>query len=219
MTQLEAWMNCSVSNLSRSQNSTKFLAQIRGPDWHFITIYNLTVAILSFMANGTVMMTFLLKSSLRKPFNVYLINLVTANFLFACMASPVSLLNNLFSGWWLSQTYCSVGLYSQRILEAAVRMSHALITINRIWAIFWPFSYRVNHSGKTACLVCLAGLSYILVNLLPGLILDSMYYRPPLLINKCEFNGRAQWSFVLATQFSVYNLTTLVVVGSYPIIW
>ena len=105
------------------------------------------------------------------------------------------------------------------MLEAGIRVCHTLITINRIWAVIWPHSYRQNHNTWTACLICVGGWVYVHVNLLPGYVLDILYYRLPLVVNTCYLNTDAQWQWLLAMQVLVYAMALFIMVGSYPIIW
>ena len=94
-----------------SNASVDPMTTIVGPTWTFVPTYYIVVASASFLTNGTVMMAFFLKPSLRTPFNIYLMNLVTANFVYACLESPADIINNLYSGWWLGSAYCSVYQY------------------------------------------------------------------------------------------------------------
>lgn len=195
----------------------------RGPDWGFVAIYNLIVTIVSFLANGSVMALLLVNPSLRTPFNIYLMNLVSANFVFACVVSPAAIINNLYSGWWLALGYCSFLIYCQKVLESGIRVLHSLITLNRVWAIFWPLSYRRHHKVRTVYQICAFAWLFVLANVLPGLLLDYSYYRLPTVINgtavPCGLNTRAQWSWVLTTQLEFSDLTTLVMIVAYPVIW
>ncbi|OQV23701.1 hypothetical protein BV898_02437 [Hypsibius exemplaris] len=200
-------------------NTTDNGDQVTGPTWAFVPAYYVVIASLSFLTNGAVMAIFFSNPSLRTPFNIYLINLVTANFLYACIESPADIINNLYSGWWLGSAYCSVYQYGTYMLEAGIRVCHTLITVNRLWAVIWPHSYQQNHRKWTAYLICLGGWVYVHLNLLPGYILDILYYRLPLLVNTCYLNTDAQWQWLLAMQVLVYGMALFVMVGSYPVIW
>jgi 7 transmembrane receptor (rhodopsin family) len=124
-----------------------------------------------------------------------------------------------FLGWFLGSGYCSVLIFALYIFEAGIRNCHTLISINRIWAVFWPHSYRQYHKKRVACLLCLAGWLEVQFIILPGFILDALYYRSPLIVNPCFLNAMVQWDWSVAIQFTVYNMGLYLMWLSYPIIW
>ncbi|OQV24622.1 hypothetical protein BV898_01681 [Hypsibius exemplaris] len=195
------------------------LALIKGPNWSPIPAFFMVVCMLALASNGAVMVAFMTQRSLRTPFNVYLMNLVTANFLHAAIENPAEIVNELYSGWWLGDGYCTLFIYSKYLIKPWVCSSHALITTNRIWAILWPHSYRQTHSRRVAFLVCFGGFLYVHIIDLPGFILDLLYYRLPLVTHVCFLNYNAQPEWSLAAQLLCYDIFLFVVLFAYPIIW
>ncbi|OQV11952.1 hypothetical protein BV898_13747 [Hypsibius exemplaris] len=165
------------------------------------------------------MLAFILRSHLRTSFNIYLMNLATANFLYALIQNPPDVINHLYNGWFLGSFYCSVLIFGLYIFEAGIRNCHILISLNRIWAVFWPHSYRTYHKKRVACLLCLAGWVEVQFIILPGYILDAMYYRSTAIGASCGLNAMAQWEWSVAIQFTVYNMGLYLMWISYPIIW
>ena len=105
-----------------------------GPTWNLVEEFYAAVSVIAFLTNGAVLLLFCVNASLRRPFNIYIINLIGTNFLYSFIHSPAEIINNLYSGWWLSAEYCSVYIYANWVLEAAIRNCHVLITLNRVWA-------------------------------------------------------------------------------------
>ena len=116
--------------------------------------------------------------------------------------------------------YCSVMIFGLYLLEAGIQNCHILIAINRIWAVFWPFSYRTHHRKRTAVLFCCLGWLEMLAWLLPGYILDAAYYRSdPLSTGGCYLNIPAQWNWAAVVQFLTYDMGLIQMWLAYPMIW
>lgn len=110
-------------------------------------------------------------------------------------------------------------LFGTWVMDAAMRNCHVLITVNRIWAVFWPQSYCTVHSRSVAGAICLAVWVTVLVLILPGYLLDALYYREPLVIHPCRLNAEAQWAWAAVMQFLVFDLCELVMLAAYPVVW
>ena len=107
---------------------------VAGPFWSFLPVFYMIVAVGSFTANGALLLLFWRSPHLRTPFSVYVINLLCANLLYAVMRSPAEIFNDLNSGWWLSDAYCTFYIYCDWVWELGIRYCHVIITVNRLWA-------------------------------------------------------------------------------------
>ncbi|OQV20544.1 hypothetical protein BV898_05588 [Hypsibius exemplaris] len=191
---------------------------ISEPKWDFMAGFYITAIILTLPTNGTVLSAFFSRRSLRTPFNIYLMNLLSANILNATLQNIPDLLNHLYPAFRLGDTYCSALVFSLYLFNAGVQNCHILIAVNRIWAVFWPYSYRHSHTKRVALVMCLAGWVEVSVLVLPSLVLDTMYYRTDT-ANGCNFNIAAQWGWSTVLQFLVYNMGLYVMWIAYPLIW
>ncbi|OQV20543.1 hypothetical protein BV898_05587 [Hypsibius exemplaris] len=209
-------------NTTRNASTSNRTAQpfsINGPNWDFMGGFYVVIIILALFTNGPVLVAFFSRRNLWTPFNVYLMNLLSANILNVVLQNIPDLFNHLYSGWWLGDGYCSVLVFGLYFLNAGVQNCHILIAINRIWAVFWPYSYRHSHTKRVALLFCLAGWLEVSAMVLPGFILDILYYRTDPLKNGCSLNIEAQWMWSAVTQFLLYNMGLQVMWLAYPIIW
>ncbi|OWA52940.1 hypothetical protein BV898_17382 [Hypsibius exemplaris] len=206
-------------NESSSSSNNSYVELINGPNWDFMAAFYIITIILAVSTNATVLGAFLCRQSLRTPFNLYLINLLSANILRVVLETTPELLNHLYSGWWLGDGYCSVLVFGLYFTDAGVQNCHILIAINRIWAVCWPYSYRTTHTRRVALLMCLAGWAEVCAMVLPGFILDTVYYRADPVKNGCSLNIAAQWTWSVVVQFLLYNMGLEAMWVAYPIIW
>jgi hypothetical protein len=161
--------------------------------WTIMPVFSLLVFVFGCINNGGLLLLFVQDSSLRTPFNIYLINLLMANLACTLVVYPMDIINNLYSfAWFMGDTACTVYLYGCYVLEAGISTAHQLIAINRIWAVAHPISYRSHHSVKIAILLCLATWFYVHVVMIPGWIGDALYYRLPINTNGCLLNQQMQ---------------------------
>ena len=107
---------------------------VTGPSWNVFTVIHLNIAVCSVVLNGLVTLLFLRAPQLRTPFNIYLLNLIAANFIDRIVVDPGNILEGIYSGWWLGEAYCSVYIFGVNVLGPGVQNSHALIAVNRLWA-------------------------------------------------------------------------------------
>ncbi|XP_055349649.1 muscarinic acetylcholine receptor gar-3-like [Paramacrobiotus metropolitanus] len=151
---------------------------------------------------------------------MYLINLILANFLHFITAAPLDLSTTLMGNWPLNYAACTFCLYAGYIINAAIPHSHMLVTLNRIWAVTFPVSYRHYHTGAMAASLCLAMWLYIHALLPPQLIRDALYYRFQQNVPFCWLNAEhpAQWRLVLFTEFWCYIVPQTVMFTGYPYI-
>ncbi|OQV17554.1 hypothetical protein BV898_08325 [Hypsibius exemplaris] len=186
--------------------------------WTFIPVCSLVLLVLLILTNGTVLYLFLRHSHLRTPFNIYLINLLTARVLTQLIQVPLYLAANLRPPHWsIGRPACTVYLYGF-FIQSGVCNAHGLISINRLWAVLRPISYRRLHTKRTACIICGIMWLYIHAITLPGFIADALYHRLPEEQHGCFLNKGPQLGWAYMHQFADFSLPVLVMVLAYPVI-
>ncbi|GAV02954.1 hypothetical protein RvY_13454 [Ramazzottius varieornatus] len=211
--------NSSQQNESFSHINGTFttVLPLRLQIWSAVPVFSLIIFIAATVANGFVLYLFARHRHLRTPFNIYVLNLVIATLIETLLQLPLYLINNLRPHWWLGSTACSIYLYGNTI-QGVMVCSHALITINRIWAVASPVTYRTHHKRKTAIVLCTAVWLYVQIFRLPYNLLDAVYYQRPVEIFGCFINKAAQPDLSIAQQVSVYIIPLAVIVCAYPYI-
>ena len=208
--------NVSAYNQSLFYDNANTSSVARGTIWSVVPVFSLIVLILATISNGLVLYLFIRHANLRTAFGVYVINLVVSNLIETWIQLPLYLINNLRSYWWIGTTACSIYLYGDT-LWAILFCSHALITINRIWAVAAPVSYRARHTKKVSVILCIAVWAYVHIIRLPYGILDALYYRISEQFG-CFINNASQVNLSIAQQLSVYTFPVAIVIFAYPYI-
>lgn len=137
----------------------------------------LALALTILTANSIVLAAFVKHRCLRTPFNVYLISLIGAGIGQSLFDLPFLVMSEFIPVWPLGEIGCNFYMYAKWIFPAAVRNTHSMISLNRVWALFWPLSYRRVHTKVLAIWLCIGTWTYVHAWLLPGLLLDDLYYR------------------------------------------
>lgn len=119
---------------------------------------------------------------------MYLLNLVVANLSFILLENVLELTVDIYSTWWTGSAACFIYLYGQYVASAGITHAHINITLNRIWAISLPVSYRNHHTKTVAVLICLVSWGWVHGYMMPGLILNVVYYQAPLETAGCQLN-------------------------------
>ena len=96
--------------------------------------------------------------------------------------------------------------------------AHALITVNRLWAVLYPVHYRENHTRRVAIILCTVMWVYVTAFKLAVLIPDALYYRRPEATFQCALNRLQQMPLITAHQIIVYDVPTLLMILAYPIV-
>ena len=165
-------LNVSSLNSTGAQPTSDF--QSLTAQWAALPKIFTVATTLSILFNCLLMLVFALDRNLHTPFNVYLINLLTANLLLSTIQNPLEIINNVYpTAFWPGPTVCTFYIYAQYVLQAGVSGAHILIAVNRTWAVLHPLSYRSIHSRWTAAALCAGMWVYIHVVLLPGVINDA----------------------------------------------
>ena len=104
------------------------------------------LAIAVLFCNAVVLSAFIKHHNLRTPFNTYLINLILADIAQSLFDLPFMVVSLFYAPWPLGQIGCNFSLYAKYAFSAAVRNTHSLISLNRLWAICLPISYKNYHT-------------------------------------------------------------------------
>lgn len=113
-------------------------------NWTSLPLFIMTDLCLNLILTAIVLSHFVGYRHLRTSFAVCLINLLIANSMSAVLRICPNVLANVLTKSWtaLGDPICSLSLYGNSTIGGGIMMSHALITANRIWALFAPLSYR-----------------------------------------------------------------------------
>ncbi|XP_055353829.1 delta-type opioid receptor-like [Paramacrobiotus metropolitanus] len=174
--------------------------------WPFDSIMTLTCSILMAILNSALAAIFLVKRDLRSAFASYLTALLLFNVLVS-IHGFLYVIKSQYPVYMRSHRLCDFRLYVSWVVTGIPLNLHVLITINRIWAIAFPMSYRNHHSPRLAWMLVAAVTVYVHVVCLPGVVLDGIYYRMP--VEKgCVINTLAQ---------PRWNQTAMLLIFEFPV--
>lgn len=187
-------------------------------NWGWLPVTSITMLITGFILNMVVLLRFLTDASLISPFNLLIANLLLANLSYFVIWGPLDFINNLYTVWWLGETWCSVYMYGIWVVSLVQMSSHPLIAINRLWAISFPMSYRRLHNNWFILLLCCG--AWLLAHLiaLPIVVVDAKYYRLPVETGGCTLNMEvpSQNAYAIGIE-CVCCLLELIVVLAFPV--
>ncbi|GAV01889.1 hypothetical protein RvY_12528 [Ramazzottius varieornatus] len=152
--------NVSISSLTTSSSSKDTSATT----WSTSACVTVFAIITGGLFNLSVLAIFTSRPTLRFSFGIYLINLLIIDCIIALVYAPFNLLEQLASQWLLGHNACVLRWYLAWVFEGNIILGHFLIAVNRVWAVVFPFSYRIHHSTKVAILLCVS--VWILLNIL-----------------------------------------------------
>lgn len=197
-------------------NATLLANLTNGPvsdSWGFRSLLTLATALLVILFNGPTLYCFLKDGRLRKqPFSVYLICLLITNLLLAIFGNPLDVIANTHSVWTFGTPWCIVYHYMLTVISACQINAHTLISLNRVWAVTFPFSYRRLHSRTVASLVCFCMYVYVHAIHLPIFTMKMSNLDLPLEIYGCYLQFRPP---ILINLFA-YALGLAVIIIAYP---
>ncbi|OWA50865.1 hypothetical protein BV898_15368 [Hypsibius exemplaris] len=228
---------CSVQS---DKNATTFLAFLNVtypknattdtntsvPVWTFSAFFYLVISIIGVIGNGFILLLIICNRRHRtSPFNFYVLNLLSANFLSSLVLYPMSVYyerNYHHPKWYFGIPSLSVYLYFQNVLAMGMVNTHAIMAANRVWAIIFPVSYRTHHSRKFAMLTCLVMWTY--VHIFDGGYMISavigLYYRLTLLkLSGCLSKPSPMvLAWAKTNNLVVFALPVLLVIVSFPVV-
>ncbi|XP_055348567.1 protein trapped in endoderm-1-like [Paramacrobiotus metropolitanus] len=187
-------------------------------DWNYAAVGRTTLCILQLLLNFSMLLVIIRQQTLRTAFSVYIIGLLSANIFYAACEYPLEILLALYSEWWMSRAACSFYLYQIWVFVAVPMHMHVLITINRLWALTFPLSYRNIHSSKVAGLLCIGNVVYVHILCFPLFLIDELYYRVPLERFGCSLDTVNLNVYANVVNMMAFNMPIIIVVCSYPFI-
>lgn len=116
------------------------------------TVPMITLSLVTLAANGTVLVMFAVRPSLRRGKNAYIASLAIADFLIGCYM-PLAALEELDVLEIYPGVGCRVYLTLRYSLLYVSLLSILFITLDRWWSIHYPFSYRTRHTRKLAAYI------------------------------------------------------------------
>ncbi|OQV17886.1 hypothetical protein BV898_08017 [Hypsibius exemplaris] len=185
--------------------------------WSYLPGLSLVICIIALASNGLVLWLFIRHEHLRTPFTTYIMNLLVVNLFNEIFQQPLTIISKLRTFSSLGTHFCTAFLYGSYVIHSLVYNSHFLITLNRIWAVAHPVSYRQYHTRKVALRTCLAFWMYIHLVMLPGFIQDAMFYRIPL-SQGCNIDKQKQYAWFVTEQLMLYDIPLASLILAYPTI-
>ncbi|GAV09555.1 hypothetical protein RvY_19068 [Ramazzottius varieornatus] len=173
------------------------------------------IAAFTLILNSTILIVFAIDSHIRTPFNIYILNLTFQDWTIAAFSMTGFVALAVSPGWPWGWAYCGVFLYLDWATSACGLYSVALISLDRLWALFWPIHYRQRRNGaRTSALICLGTWTYIQVVIAPCIAMDRFLYgfRDPRI---CAANQNAQPMYNSILGFSMYMIPLMIVFFSY----
>lgn len=178
--------------------------------WEMVLVAETISVSLIVFFNSFVLLIYTVHSHLRTPFAVYIMLLLLSNISYSVVRGALDVINGVSQSWWTGWGSCTLYQYMNWVYTDIPVYCHMLITLNRLWAIAYPISYRNYHTKKLAVLLCCAGIAVRHIAGVPGVALDALYYRLPLKENGCQLN------VVPLKDWARFNL---VVIGTFPILF
>ncbi|XP_055351789.1 type-1 angiotensin II receptor B-like [Paramacrobiotus metropolitanus] len=128
-----------------------------------LTVY-IIILTLTVVTNATALIIlYRTKSSgYSAAFGIYLIHLFTMNILSNLLDIPLDIAEKVYSVRFTA-AHCALYTYVNWALMAVLVYSHLAITLNRLWAVLHPHSYRQRHTLQLAVGICC--LIWIVVHL------------------------------------------------------
>ncbi|GAU95123.1 hypothetical protein RvY_06798 [Ramazzottius varieornatus] len=167
--------------------------------------------------NGGVCIVLILTRQSQPPFNIYLINLTFSNFCFILCYLPLDIVNSIYVRWTLGRTACAYYQFAYWLFHGCLTNSHVLLTMNRLWAIFFPLHYhrhQIRHRNR-ATLICVGMWIYVSGFLTIGIVMT------PVLVDTVpctlETDKNLQWA--KAAQTVLYDIPLVFLAFAVPLVW
>lgn len=203
-------------NFTGPVNSSDIVPEDQQLKWTVTPVAEVVTSVLSFSFNGLVLLVFLVHKHLRTPFTLYIMGTLSYNCIFALLNNPFDIITAVSPNWLLSKLACDFYCYTGWVLSGVVINSHLLITVNRIWAITFPISYKQKHDKRMALILTGCLWIYVHVICLPGVVLDAVYYRLPVETSGCNVNTEAQKIWSLVALLAIFDFPILFITMAYP---
>ncbi|XP_055341966.1 muscarinic acetylcholine receptor gar-3-like [Paramacrobiotus metropolitanus] len=150
---------------------------------------------------------------------MYIMTLAASNIVYVTMSGTIGISNLGSSGqsWKLGVEACTAQNYNYYAISGVAVHLHLLVSLSRAWALFRPISYRNHHTIRVAIAFCVGAVLYVHILVLPGFILDAVYYRVPV-ENGCWIDASRQTVWMTFVTVVVYDLPKLFIPVCYPVL-
>jgi len=105
---------------------------------------------ITFLANLTVLVSFLVEKKLRTTFSALIANLAFADMLVAITAMDFYTVNVMYGYWPFGKILCGIWVVFDYDLVFASCYTLAAIAVDRMWSIKWSIHYRQHNSMRKA---------------------------------------------------------------------
>ncbi|XP_055332430.1 uncharacterized protein LOC129584310 [Paramacrobiotus metropolitanus] len=141
-----------------NSSATNYSESAAGPNRQFTAnTSQFVVLVIAFLLNTAVLSAILLRVTFRTPFNLILANLFLANLSYI-LIQGVFCFQNAFlerAAWYIPSNRMGYA-YAIRYAGIVQVLAHAGISINRCWAVTWPYSYQRHFHSRTSAVFCVA---------------------------------------------------------------
>lgn len=187
--------------------------------WNIVSALTLIETIAAFNLNLVVLIRIFTLQPLQTPFYIYITNLLLANVVYFTLTAPLDFINELYTSWWLGNSWCTVYIYGLFVITLVQMSTHTLIAVNRLWAVQFPLSYKKFNTMRFISLLCFGTWLFAHVTCLPGVIMDAKHYRLPVEDNGCNVNLEVPFQNAWMVFVMMLNaLMVFVVILLFPII-
>ncbi|XP_055342562.1 5-hydroxytryptamine receptor 1B-like [Paramacrobiotus metropolitanus] len=161
-----------------AQDSTYVTLRRSATGWTPLVTLKLLISIFSVLLNAAVLLVHYYIPAYINHFSVYLLALFLSNLFYILTSRPMGILDELY-GIYPAAGYpvCVVYLYN-KVSSVMPVLFHVLISLNRVWAVTFPISYRERHTKRLAVYICLGAIVYVHVLNFPPFLVDSLLYYP-----------------------------------------
>ncbi|XP_055348564.1 probable G-protein coupled receptor No18 [Paramacrobiotus metropolitanus] len=206
--------------MAYNATNQSFTGSPNGFDWTVPALTRCSMCVIQTLLNAAMIVAFIVRRELRTSFTIYLMFLFCANIIYALGGYPLEVLRQGFPNrWFLSHAACAFYIYQVWVFCPVAMHLHVLITLNRLWAISFPVSYKNIHSEKVAVLICAGTFVYVHLVCLPLVVLDLKYHHLSDERYGCMLNTAAQNVYTTVVAIVSTDVPIVVVVGAYPFLW
>ncbi|XP_055353869.1 uncharacterized protein LOC129599612 [Paramacrobiotus metropolitanus] len=155
-------------------NSTYGTLRRSATGWTPLLIVKLLISVFSLLLNAAVLLVHCFIPAYIDPFSVYLLALFLSNL----VSRPMAILDELYFIYQATgYSVCVLYIYN-KVSSVMPVIFHVLISLNRVWAVAFPISYRERHTKRLAVCICLGAVIYVHLVNLPLFLIDSLKYHP-----------------------------------------
>ena len=189
--------------------------------WTVRTSFNLMTKLLAMVFNTILVYLFIRFKSVRTAFNVYILNLCSANMVYLWIFYPTTMANDWVVFDSPPPALCIFIRYMSKTFGGLIANSHFLIAVNRLWAIARPISYRNYHRSNSVLrpiVVCVLMWLYVHACSVPMIIIDALQPRSPPEGFHCSLSALGPRGWTVTNQIVVYDLPMVLAFLIYPYI-